>query len=108
MISRKLNADTKLLLSEDEEEGIKREKIQVRHYPLSYAVRRIASVSGAGDCLAAGIIAGMLNGLAEKHCVSVGFAAAEASLRSTSAVPLEFFHENHECWNEVANYKVVL
>ncbi|XP_063992932.1 uncharacterized protein LOC135170804 [Diachasmimorpha longicaudata] len=46
------------------------------------------SVSGCGDCLVAGITSGVLRGLNEESCVSLGLKAAGLSLESTDAVPL--------------------
>lgn len=46
------------------------------------------SVSGCGDCLAAGIILGVLRNLPESSCVALGLQAAAISLRSTEATPL--------------------
>ncbi|XP_015114276.1 pseudouridine-metabolizing bifunctional protein C1861.05 [Diachasma alloeum] len=45
------------------------------------------SVSGCGDCLAAGIISGILRGFTEESCVSLGLKAARLSLESTQTVP---------------------
>ena len=45
------------------------------------------SVSGCGDCLAAGIIAGILNGQDEANCIAHGLKAAALSLKSFEAVP---------------------
>lgn len=45
------------------------------------------SVSGCGDCLAAGIITGILRGLGEESCVNIGLEAAAISLESLETVP---------------------
>lgn len=73
-----------------------RSSVSVRHYalPLSITECRIVNVSGAGDCLAAGMLEAMLRGLSETECVSVGFSAAAWSLQSSCAVPLNTPHTN--------------
>ncbi|KAH9508287.1 hypothetical protein Btru_050730 [Bulinus truncatus] len=48
---------------------------------------KIVSVSGAGDCLAATIIASMLNGHSIDQCIKYGLLAAYVSIQSLSAVP---------------------
>ncbi|XP_059155907.1 uncharacterized protein LOC131940979 [Physella acuta] len=48
---------------------------------------RIVSVSGAGDCLAATVVAGMLAGDPADVCIKNGLWAAYLSLLSASAVP---------------------
>lgn len=48
---------------------------------------QIVSVSGAGDCLAAGFIAGMLNGKSVSKCSGLGLSAATLSLATSPAVP---------------------
>lgn len=53
-------------------------------------VDSIVSVSGAGDCAVAGVIAGLLAGLPEAERVSLGLAAAYDSLHHSSAVPPAF------------------
>lgn len=45
------------------------------------------SVSGCGDCLAAGIIGGILKGIDEVSCVNLGLRAAGISLQSLETVP---------------------
>ena len=47
----------------------------------------VVSVSGCGDCLAAGIITGILRGWKESSCVSLGLHAAKESLISYETVP---------------------
>lgn len=47
----------------------------------------IVNVSGAGDSFASGFVAALIGGRSEAVCVSVGFAAAAAALRSCGAVP---------------------
>lgn len=67
-------------------------------------VTDLVNVSGAGDCLASGIIIAMLKGKSEEVCVSVGFAAAKMALQSKSAVPNVMFDDNHGSWNQKAEY----
>ncbi|KAL1140431.1 hypothetical protein AAG570_000363 [Ranatra chinensis] len=50
----------------------------------------LVNVSGAGDCLAAGFMAGVLRGLSEPECVHLGQQAAALSLQSSSPVPSAF------------------
>ncbi|XP_063224760.1 uncharacterized protein LOC134532271 [Bacillus rossius redtenbacheri] len=64
--------------------------VSARVYSVPEA-RDVVSVSGAGDCLAAGFIAGVLSRLSEEQCVAVGVCAARLSLRSASAVPARLF-----------------
>ncbi|XP_051160124.1 uncharacterized protein LOC127280860 [Leptopilina boulardi] len=45
------------------------------------------SVSGCGDCLAAGIIVGILNKFTEAECILLGLKAAAISFKSFEAVP---------------------
>lgn len=78
-------------------------EISVRHYPAPN-VGRLVNVSGAGDCLASGMIAGMLKGSSEGRCVSIGLAAAGLALRSNNAVPDVLFDGDHECWSQDAEY----
>ncbi|XP_015585778.1 uncharacterized protein LOC107263278 isoform X2 [Cephus cinctus] len=64
--------------------------IQSRLYPPfidSNVLDSPVSVSGCGDCLAAGIIAGMYQGLTEAECVKLGLKAAAISLHSIHPVP---------------------
>lgn len=67
--------------------------IQVRHYPVPCKVS-VFNVSGAGDCFTAGIISGILQNKSEEQCVSLGFHAATAALKSKSAVPNEIMVPN--------------
>ena len=50
----------------------------------------VRSVSGAGDCLNAGFIAGLLEGRTLRECAARGTACAKKSLLSTSNVPTSF------------------
>lgn len=58
----------------------------VRFYPAP-RVGGIVNVSGAGDSFASGFVAALIDGQSEAVCVSVGFTAAAAALRSRGAVP---------------------
>lgn len=78
---------------------------KLRHYP-ALIETNVKSSSGAGDAFCAGFITAMLNGQTEAICVSVGFEAALASLRSLNAVPKEFFSKNHMCWSQPAKFNV--
>lgn len=77
--------------------------IEVRYYSVK-KVNDLINVSGAGDCLASGIITGMLAGLNEMRCVSIGFAAAQAALYSESAVPKVLFDKSHSSWLQERKY----
>ncbi|XP_071501415.1 uncharacterized protein [Diadema antillarum] len=60
------------------------------HYPAATSPTSegsVVSVSGAGDCLAAGIVACMLSGHSPDVCLKAGLLAGERSLRSPHAVP---------------------
>lgn len=65
-------------------------RIESRLYPALEVVNEkeeIKSVSGCGDCLAAGIIIGLLRGWSESSCVYLGLNAARESLFSYQSVP---------------------
>lgn len=70
-------------------------------------VKSLINVSGAGDCLASGIITAMLSGKNEANCVSVGFAAAKMALQTKCAVPNEMFGEDHNSWSQEAVYETL-
>ena len=57
-----------------------------RHYAAD-KVQQVKSVSGAGDCLTAGFIAGLLNGLGHSQALAMGLKAAQLSLQSFDTVP---------------------
>lgn len=78
----------------------------MRHYPV-VVEKNVVNVSGAGDCFASGLITGMLKGLNEENCVSFGFAAARASLRSTDTVPDNLLNKCEELWEKPAKYEVL-
>lgn len=80
----------------------------LRHYPTKSVVKEdMVSSTGAGDAFNSGFITAMLKHKSEAICVSVGFEAAVASLRSINAVPKEFFNERHPCWNSPAQFNNV-
>jgi pfkB family carbohydrate kinase len=79
----------------------------LRHYPCQIIEKNVKSSSGAGDAFNAGFITAMLKQKSEAICVSVGFEAALASLRSVNAVPDKFFNSNHECWKRPAQFDVI-
>ncbi|KAJ8929068.1 hypothetical protein NQ314_018266 [Rhamnusium bicolor] len=81
-------------------------KVYVRHYPAN-KIDNFVNVSGAGDCLASGIIAAILSGLSEEQCISVGFAAARSALYSQSAIPKEIFDKTHSAWTTPALFKTI-
>ncbi|XP_049799990.1 uncharacterized protein LOC126235311 [Schistocerca nitens] len=67
--------------------------ISARLYPAK-KVTNLVNVMGAGDCLAAGFIRGMLLGLSEERCAAVGLACASAALNYDCAVPVRLLSEN--------------
>jgi sugar/nucleoside kinase (ribokinase family) len=58
--------------------------------PMEGRAKEIRSVSGAGDCLNAGFISGLLQGLSLKECALKGTACARESLKSILNVPSSF------------------
>ncbi|KAK0180274.1 hypothetical protein PV327_005935 [Microctonus hyperodae] len=66
-------------------------EIESRIYPpllnIDDNINKGYSVSGCGDCLAAGIISGMLKGYDELSSVSLGLRAAAISLQSFETTP---------------------
>lgn len=57
------------------------------HYPaIAVRAEEVLNVSGAGDCLTAGIIAGLLSGQETNTCVRMGLLAASYSVRSQEAI----------------------
>lgn len=80
----------------------------LRHYPTVTMLKDdMVSSTGAGDAFNSGFITAMLKHKSEAICVSVGFEAAVASLRSMNAVPMEFFNESHPCWKTPAQFNIV-
>ncbi|KAJ8321975.1 hypothetical protein KUTeg_000446 [Tegillarca granosa] len=66
------------------------ENVTMDFYPVTKensAFSKIVSVSGAGDCLNAAVITGILKGYDFDFCVKAGFHAAQLSLQSHRAVP---------------------
>ncbi|XP_033120671.1 pseudouridine-metabolizing bifunctional protein C1861.05-like [Anneissia japonica] len=60
------------------------------HYPACSEVHlpgEVVSVSGAGDCLASGVMAGILQGHEPDICIKGGLLAANHSIRSLKTVP---------------------
>lgn len=78
-------------------------EINVRHYSAPDVID-LVNVSGAGDCLVAGLITSMLRGYSEEKSVAIGLAAARAALRSLSAVPQNF---NDIDWEKPAYYTTI-
>lgn len=97
VLARKNKATQPLLRIQETEET------EVRHYPVTEE-KNVVNVSGAGDCFASGLIAGMLQGLTEENCVSFGFAAARASLYSANTVPNDLLSKCEELWKLPAEY----
>ncbi|XP_022103567.1 pseudouridine-metabolizing bifunctional protein C1861.05-like isoform X2 [Acanthaster planci] len=56
------------------------------HYPACTA-EKMASVSGAGDCLAGGMLAGIVRQASANECMLSGLIAARASIQSYLTVP---------------------
>ena len=56
----------------------------------------IVSASGAGDCLAAAFISGLLRGLDRRQALRLGLKAARLSLNAIEAVPETLSTRNHE------------
>ncbi|KAK9870576.1 hypothetical protein WA026_008138 [Henosepilachna vigintioctopunctata] len=81
----------------------KSKNVLIRHYP-GETVKSIVNVSGAGDCLASGIIVSMLEGLPEDICMSVGLAAAKRALQSSLSVAAIMFDKNDISWKKKAKY----
>ncbi|XP_043476485.1 pseudouridine-metabolizing bifunctional protein C1861.05 [Leptopilina heterotoma] len=72
-----------LIYDEDIQSRLYKPHLQLDNIPEVHQ----SSVSGCGDCLAAGIIVGILNKFSEAECISLGLKAAAISLRSFEAVP---------------------
>lgn len=62
-----------------------KDKIIVKVYPTD-PLEIIENVSGAGDSFSSGIIHGILTGLKESQCISIGFKAAKETLMSKNTV----------------------
>lgn len=81
--------------------------LQIRQY-VGDRSKKVVSVSGAGDNLASGIIAGMLDGLSEEESVSVGLCAAEYTIGAPGPVPPKLFGKNHPAWRTKAAYRTLM
>ncbi|XP_063707866.1 uncharacterized protein LOC134836602 [Culicoides brevitarsis] len=82
----------------------KKSELTLRYYP-SEEISNVVNVSGAGDSFSSGFIAGMIEGLPENVCVSIGFEAAKKALLSKNAVAGSYFDRNHKCWSTSATYE---
>lgn len=81
-------------------------QVTARHYAIE-EIKDVVNVSGAGDCFASGLIAGMLEEQPEAICVSIGFSSAKSALFSSAAVPQKIFERNHEAWQKSTPYKTL-
>ena len=84
----------------------RRDRLAIRHYPVD-EMDKVVNVSGAGDCLAAGLISAMLDCCSEELCVSVGIIAAQASLHSKSAVPDVLFNRKQTTLKPATYYNIL-
>ncbi|CAL9073528.1 pseudouridine kinase-like [Musa acuminata AAA Group] len=62
------------------------------HFPALHA--SVVSLTGAGDCLVAGILASISSGFDMMRSVAVGIAVAKAAVESETNVPAEFLLHN--------------
>lgn len=62
-------------------------KVCAVYYPAIPLSQEVVNVSGAGDCFAAGMIAGILSGKEMDTCVRMALLAASQSLKSNDPVP---------------------
>lgn len=62
------------------------EDMVAKYFPV-YGLENVHSVSGSGDCFAAGLLAGILHGHPLEVCVKLGLLTANLSLLSTDTVP---------------------
>lgn len=81
-----------------------KDAFQLRYYH-SEPIKTIVNVSGAGDSFSSGFIAGMLRGLPEDVCISVGFEAANKALHSKNAVAEFYFDDKHHCWHTASPFQ---
>ncbi|XP_075982796.1 uncharacterized protein LOC142981026 [Anticarsia gemmatalis] len=65
--------------------GHNNQEVVVKLYPTD-PLQKLENVSGAGDCFSSGVIHGILSGLKESQCISVGFEAARMTLMSKNTV----------------------
>ena len=63
-------------------------------YPCTEPCTSVVSVSGAGDCLTAGFITGVLQGSDQATAVSAGLQAARISCSVSAAVPETLRHSD--------------
>lgn len=82
------------------------DKLNYRFYEIE-KMTNIVNVSGAGDSFNVGFITSMINGFNEEICMSVGFESAKTALTSSSAVPHQYFGNDHPCWKRAAVYKSI-
>ncbi|XP_070612428.1 uncharacterized protein [Erythrolamprus reginae] len=74
------------------------EELRAVHYPaLPVPAEEIVNVSGAGDSLMAGIIAGLLAGEDTDNCIQMGLLSASLSLRSYEPVSPRITSTSHSC-----------
>jgi len=76
-------------------------------YPCTSPCTSVVSVSGAGDCLSAGFISGVLKGLGQAGAVSAGMQAARISCGVSAAVP-DILEEGSIDWEHQAEGRVLL
>jgi len=85
----------------------KHEGISAVWYPCNSPCESVVSVSGAGDCLTAGFIAGVLKGLDQAGAVAAGMQAARLSCSFSAAVP-DILHQNIIDWSRKADGVVLV
>eukprot|EP00092_Neocalanus_flemingeri_P003763 GFUD01004049.1.p1 GENE.GFUD01004049.1~~GFUD01004049.1.p1 ORF type:complete len:279 (+),score=117.13 GFUD01004049.1:22-837(+) len=76
-------------------------------YPCTSPCTSVISVSGAGDCLSAGFISGVLRGLDQAAAVSAGLQAAKLSCGVSAAVP-DLLGEGSIDWGHRAEGQVLV
>lgn len=84
-VTRKSSGDEPFL--DENNTLIESSAVHSRLYSSVNVDEEIANVSGCGDCLAAGIITGILKGWKESSCILLGLHAAKQSLISYETVP---------------------
>ncbi|XP_050435452.1 uncharacterized protein LOC126842473 isoform X2 [Adelges cooleyi] len=68
--------------------------VSMVHFPPAKPMSPV-SVSGAGDCLCAGYISGILQGKPQEECVAIGLRAATRALMSHLPVPPSLIHNKN-------------
>ncbi|XP_064480992.1 uncharacterized protein LOC135394256 [Ornithodoros turicata] len=63
------------------------DEVEAFHYPITKGNGTMCSVSGAGDCLAAAVMCGLLVGLDKHRSMQVALKAASLSVKSHDTVP---------------------